>query len=236
VPFTEDDIPQIDLEELENAANLIEDDLPEELSILPVRNTVLFPGIIMPITVGREKSLRLIKKAYKDEAYIGVVSQKNLGEDEPQKSDLHFIGTLAKIVKKIVMPDGNTTIIVQGKQRFELHELTQEEPFLIGKVNYLTDLSLDDSKSTKKNDGRKKEALIESIKEAAFKILHLSSDIPPEAQIALENIESPNFLINFLSANTNVEVKEKQKLLELPKVMDRAVQLLKIMHREIQLL
>jgi len=84
VPFTEDDIPQIDLEELENAANLIEDDLPEELSILPVRNTVLFPGIIMPITVGREKSLRLIKKAYKDEAYIGVVSQKNIGEDEPQ--------------------------------------------------------------------------------------------------------------------------------------------------------
>ncbi len=236
VPFTEEDIPQIDLEELENAANQIDEDLPQELSILPVRNTVLFPGIIMPITVGREKSLRLIKKAYKDESYIGVVSQKNLREDEPQKSDLHSVGTIAKIVKKITMPDGNTTIVVQGKQRFELNELTQNEPFLVGKVNYLTDISLDNPKGNKKNEERKKEALIESIKEAAFKILHLSTDIPPEAQIALENIESPNFLINFLSANTNVEVKAKQRLLELSKVIDRAVQLLKIMHKEIQLL
>ena len=207
---------------------MAESNLPEELPILPLKNTVLFPGVIIPITVGRQKSVKLVKKAYRKDRIIGVVSQKDNNE-EPQTGDLFEVGTVANIVRMIVLPDGSTTIIIQGKRKFKVEEYVQETPYLTAKVSYLKDLPSSQGK-------RETNATISSLKDLATKAIRLNPEIPPEAQIAIDNIESEGFLTYFLASNLNVEVKDKQQLLELTDLMERANLLMKDMMKEIQLL
>ncbi len=202
---------------------------PEDLAILPIRNTVLFPSMVLPITVGRQKSIRLVKKAYKGERLIGVVAQRNSAADEPTLEDLYSVGTLARILKLLILPDGNTTIIIQGIKKIEITHLIKDTPYLIAKVRFPVDVPLDTSK-------RETKALTQSLKETAQKIIRLNPEIPQEAQIALENIESINFLIHFLCSNINAELKDKQELLEFDNTKDRATKLLEHMWRDIQLL
>ena len=203
--------------------------LPDNIPVLPIRNTVLFPGVVIPITVGRQKSIRLVKNSYRGDRIIGVVAQKNNTKGEPGFNDLFNVGTVARIVKMLVLPDGNTTIIIQGKQRFEIVERIKEEPFMTAKVKYLED------KFPSKNK-RETKAILQSIKEAANKILKLNPEIPQEAQIAIDNIDSPSFLTHFLSSNLSADVDVKQKLLEINNGSKRATLLLEYMLKDIQVL
>jgi len=206
-----------------------QEDTPEVLPILPVKNTVLFPGVVIPVTVGRQKSIRLVKKSYKGDRIIGVVAQSNTATQEPRIEDLYEIGTVAKILKMLIMPDGNTTIIIQGQKRFRIKEQVQEEPYITAKVEVFADQLANKNKKEVK-------ALIQSLKDSADKILKLNPEIPQDAQVAIKNIESPGFLTHFLSSNLNVEVKEKQKLLEINELSKRATVLLEYMMKEIQML
>ncbi|QMW02748.1 endopeptidase La [Spirosoma foliorum] len=206
-------------------------ELPANLPILPVRNTVLFPGMVIPVTVGRAKSIRLVKKAYKGNRIIGVAAQLNQQKDEPTADDLYRFGTVAYIIKMITLPDGNITIIIQGKKRFEIQEITQEEPFITAKVRQIDDVF--PSANTNKKEGK---AMLQSLKDAAYKTLRLNPEIPQEARIALDNIESPTFLLHFLSSNLNADVADKQRLLELTDGNQQASLLLEYMLREVQLL
>ena len=203
--------------------------LSEELPILPIRNIVLFPGMVIPITVSRQKSVRLVKKAYKGDRTIGVLAQANHSKEEPLPEDLYKIGTVGHIVKMFVLPGGNTTIIVQGRKRFEVKEYIKTEPNLIAKVTYLED-------TFPKKLNRENKALISTLKENASKILNLNPEIPREVQIALDNIESPSYLIHFLSSNVNAELNEKQALLEQLNGLEQATSLLEHMMKDIQLL
>lgn len=205
------------------------EDTPEVLPILPVKNTVLFPGVVIPVTVGRQKSIRLVKKSYRGDRIIGVVSQENMDSQEPGISEIYKIGTVAKILRMLIMPDGNTTIIIQGKKRFEIDEVIQEEPFILAKITTLNESVTDKNKKEVK-------ALIQSLKDTAAKILRLNPDIPQDAQIAINNIESPNFLTHFLSSNLNVDVKDKQKLLETNDIVKRGTLLLEYLLKEVQML
>lgn len=205
------------------------EDIPEDVPILPIRNTVLFPGVVIPITVGRQKSIKLVKKAYQGDRYIGVIAQKNVQTEDPGKDDIYNVGTIARIIKMLVLPDGNTTIIIQGKSRFEIDSILKEEPYITAKVKLL------------KSDfpkGNKKEikAIIQSLKDSASKILKLNPEIPQEAQMALDNIQDLGFLTHFLSSNLNAEVADKQRLLEINDGIKRATLLLEYMLKEIQLL
>jgi ATP-dependent Lon protease len=206
-----------------------EDELPDKLPILPIRNTVLFPGVVIPITVGRQKSIKLVKKAYKGDRIIGVVAQSNNKVEDPGKDDIYKIGTVARILKMIVLPDGNTTIIIQGKQKFGLGDILQEDPYLEATYKELDDEELNANHKASK-------AVIQSLKEAASKIMKLNPEIPQEAQVALDNIENPNFLTHFLSSNINAEVAKKQKLLEKTDAKERATLLLEYMLKDIQML
>jgi ATP-dependent Lon protease len=213
----------------EQESDLKPEDLPEELSILPIKNTVLFPGVVIPITVGRQKSIKLVKKAYQGNRIIGVVAQKNAQAEEPMVDELYRTGTIARIIKMLVMPDGNTTIIIQGKNRFGITEFVQEEPYLTARVQLLSEPVLNiNSKEAK--------ALVQSLKDAALKILKLNPEIPQEAQVALDNISSMSFLIHFLASNLNVDVADKQKILETHNLIDRGTLLLQYMLRDVQML
>ncbi|MFC2188166.1 endopeptidase La [Fulvivirgaceae bacterium LMO-SS25] len=205
------------------------EELPSEIGILPVRNTVLFPGVIIPITVGRQKSIRLVKKAYKGDRTLGVIAQKNPKAEEPGSGDLYSVGTIAKIIKMLVLPDGNTTIIIQGQSRFNVTEFKKDEPYIIAKIEKLNE-------DFPKKNNKDFKAIVSSIRESANKILKLNPEIPQEAQVALDNIESPVFLTHFLSSNVNAEVKEKQLLLETDNGYKRATLLLEYMMRDIQML
>jgi len=205
------------------------DPLPDKLPILPIRNTVLFPGVVIPITVGRQRSIRLVKSSYRGDRIIGVVAQKNNKKEEPGFDDLYNVGTVARIVKMLVLPDGNTTIIIQGKQRFDIIDRVKEEPYMSARVKYL------DDKFPSKNK-RETKAIIQSIKDAANKILKLNPEIPQEAQIAIDNIDSPSFLTHFLSSNLSADVEVKQKLLEINNGSKRATLLLEYMLKDIQVL
>lgn len=213
----------------EQESDLKPEDLPEEVSILPIKNTVLFPGVVIPITVTRQKSIRLIKKAYQGNRIVGVIAQKNKQMEEPALEDVYRFGTVARIIKMLVLPDGNTTIIIQGKNRFSVREFVQEDPHLTAHIDLLIEpkLNLDSKEVT---------ALVQSLKDAASKILRLNPEIPQEAQMALDNIQSTSFLIHFLSSNLNVEVSEKQKILETSNIIDRGTLLLQYMLKEIQML
>lgn len=205
------------------------EELPKSISILPVRNTVLFPGVVIPITVGRKKSIKLVKDAYADDKIIGVVAQQKTDSDDPSINELHKVGTIAKIIKMLVLPDGNTTIIIQGKRRFSLKEMTQSEPYFKGEVEFFDE-------QIPKKSSKEVKAIISSLKDLANKVLKLNPDIPREAEIALNNIESPGFLTHFLASNLNIPVAEKQKLLEVESWGDRAKAILEHLSNEIQLL
>jgi ATP-dependent Lon protease len=213
----------------EQDSDLKPEDLPEELSILPIKNTVLFPGVVIPITVGRQKSIKLVKKAYQGNRIIGVLAQKNSQAEEPMIDDLYRTGTVARIIKMLVLPDGNTTIIIQGKNRFKVREFVKEEPFLTARIELQPD-------PASNSGGREAKALVQSLKDAATKILKLNPEIPQEAQVALDNIGSMLFLVHFLSSNLNVEVADKQKILETQNIIDRATLLLQYMMKDIQML
>jgi ATP-dependent Lon protease len=197
--------------------------------ILPLRNTVLFPGVVIPITVGRDKSIRLIREANNKTNTIGVMSQRDISVEDPGPEDLHRIGTLARILKMLRMPDGNTTVIIQGRQRFELQEVVQREPYLKAHLAPNPDL-LPDPKNKEFN------ALISTIKDLALQIIEISPNIPSEAALALRNIESPAFLVNFIASNLNIEVGEKQTLLEIHDLHERSTRVLEYLHKELQLL
>ena len=164
---------------------------PETLAILPLRNTVLFPGVVIPITVGRDKSIKLVKEAYKGNKIIGVVSQKDVSIEDPTFDQLNNVGTVANVIKLLQMPDGNTTVIIQGKQRFSLVEEVADSPYLKAVVKKFEDAKVKPNKEFK--------TLIASIREISAQIIQLSPNIPSEASIALKNIESNSFLINFIS-------------------------------------
>jgi len=206
-----------------------EKNAPLEVPILPIKNTVLFPGVVIPITVGRQKSIKLVKQAYAGDRLIGVLTQRNENE-EPKSEDLYPIGTLARILKMLVLPDGNTTIIIQGKQRYKVEEFLTEEPNISARVKYLTDRN----PLNKKN--KETSAMVESLKDAASKILNLNPQIPQEAQVALDNITNPTFLTHFLSSNLNVVVADKQALLNVNDGKKRADMLLSFMMQEIEVL
>ncbi len=225
----EDSEDLIQLINPEQESDLKPEDLPGELSILPIKNTVLFPGVVIPITVGRQKSIKLVKKAYQGNRIIGVVAQKNANAEEPTLDDLYKTGTVARIIKMLVLPDGNTTIIIQGKNRFAIKEFVQEEPYLTARIELQPEPMINAS-------GKEAKALVQSLKDAATKILKLNPEIPLEAQVALDNISSMSFLVNFLSSNLNVDVADKQKILETQNIIDRSTLLLQYMLKDIQML
>ncbi|MES2332212.1 MAG: endopeptidase La [Bacteroidota bacterium] len=200
--------------------------IPDALPILPLRNTVLFPGVVLPITVGRDKSIKAVNDAYKLDKLIGVLAQKDANIEEPNPKDLCKIGTVARIVKLIKMPDGGTTIIIQGKKRFELQEMTSEDPYFKAMIKVLED---DEIPANENFD-----AIISTIKDLAGQIIQLSPNLPTEASIILKNIENPSFLINFVSSNLNSDLAEKQSLLEINDVHQRAEHLIFILQRELQ--
>jgi ATP-dependent Lon protease len=201
---------------------------PEILSILPLRNTVLFPGVVIPITIGRDKSIKLIKEAYKGNKIIGVVAQKDSNIEDPNFDDLFKVGTIAYIVKMLQMPDGNTTVIIQGKKRFNLDELVQEEPYIKAKVTQFEEAKLVSDKEF--------EAMVASLKELSMQIIQLSPNIPSEAGFALKNIESQSFLINFISSNMSADLQDKQKMIETSDLKARAQMVLELLTKELQML
>jgi ATP-dependent Lon protease len=203
--------------------------LPENLPILPLRNTVLFPGIVIPITVGREKSIKLIRQAYKKDKIIGTVAQRNPNINEPEGKDIYRVGTIAQILKILEMPDNSTSVIIQGKKRFEVKSIVNDEPYLQAKVEILADIK--NTESDKEFD-----ALISSLKDLSLRIIQLNNNIPQEASFAIKNIENPSFLINFASSNSDIKAEEKQKLLETDDLKKRGTLLLEFLTRELQLL
>jgi ATP-dependent Lon protease len=221
------DLVQVISTEFDEDANHA--DLPNRIGILPLRNTVLFPGVIIPITVGRQKSIRLVKKANKGNRLLGVIAQRNPKVDEPSKQDLYEVGTLARILKMLVLPDGNTTIIIQGLSRFRVVDYVSEDPYLEADIQKLPE-------SFPKKNSKDFKAIISSIRDSANKILKLNPEIPQEAQVALDNIDSPVFLTHFLSSNVNAELTEKQKMLEIDNGYERSSVLLEHMMRDIQML
>lgn len=225
-----DDEPElIPILSLEDEEQINAEKFPDVLPILPLRNTVLFPGVVIPITVGRDKSIALIKEAYKGDKIIGVVSQKDVSIEDPKFEDLNKIGTVALILRMLRMPDGNTTIIIQGKRRFEITEEVQSEPYIKAKITPLPD---------KKPPVNEKEfiALVDSLKDVSIQIIQNSPNIPSEAGFAIRNIESPAFLINFVSSNMNADVTTKQSLLEMVDVKQRAQKVLELLSKDLQML
>jgi len=211
-------------EEIMNA-----EDIPAILPILPLKNNVLFPGVVIPITVGRDKSIKLIKEAYKADKLIGVVAQKDKEQEDPTYEDLYRVGTVAYIIKTLQMPDGSTTIIIQGKKRFELGNLIQTEPYFKAEVK---PFGVNEKLKKDKNFN----ALISSLKDLSIQIIKMSPQLPSDAAFAIQNIESPHFLVNFISSNLNIDILEKQKLLEVSDLTQRANLVLASLTNEYQLL
>ncbi len=201
--------------------------LPKTLPILPLRNTVLFPGVVIPITAGRDASIKLIKDANNGSKVIGVVAQKDEKTENPGVNDIHTLGTVARILRVLQMPDGNTTVIIQGKKRFEVAEILTEKPYMTATVRETKEERPD-------KDGQEFLAIIESIKDLALKIIRDNPNIPSEASFAIKNIQSNSFLINFVSSNLNLDVKDKQELLEIGNLQERALATLKYMNVELQ--
>ncbi len=227
----EDETEFIPLLSAEDEEMINAEDVPPVLPILPLRNTVLFPGVVIPITVGRDKSIRLIKEFYKGERIIGVVSQKDGDIEDPSYDDLNKIGTVAYIIKILQLPDGNTTAIIQGKKRFELGALLQSEPYFKAEVH-----SIDQKVFIAKKNDKNFEALIASIKDLSIQIINQSPNLPSEAAFAIKNIESPVFLVNFVASNLNVDIIEKQNLLSILDLEERANRVLGLLTKELQML
>ena len=211
----------------EDEEALEREDLPAEVPILPLKNTVLFPGVVIPITVGRDKSIQLIKEANKGDKVIGVVAQKDQTVENPGVLDVFSLGTVAQILRVLTMPDGNTTIIIQGKKRFEIEQVISEDPYIKARIK-----NVEDEKTLQ--DTSEFRAIVESIKELALKIIQESQNIPSEASFAIKNIQSHPFLINFVSSNMSLTVKEKQGILSTANIKERALLCLKYMNVEYQ--
>jgi len=217
-------IPLMTPEDEEEIRN---EDLPANLPILPLRNTVLFPGVVIPITAGRDKSIKLIRAANAGDKVIGVVSQKDENVEDPSVDDINKTGVVARILKVLKMPDGNTTVIIQGKKRFQIDEVIEEEPFLRATISEVPE-------TRPEKDDKEFTAIIDSIKELALQIIKDSPNIPSEASFAIKNIESNSFLVNFVSSNMNLTLLEKQELLEINDLSKRALATLKFMNLEYQ--
>lgn len=201
--------------------------LPESLPILPLRNTVLFPGVVIPITAGRDTSIKLINDANKGGKVVGVVAQKDEAVENPSANDIYKAGTVARILKVLKMPDGNTTVIIQGKKRFEINKVIQEKPYLTATISDLPEVKPE-------TQNEEFSAIIDSIKDLSLDIIKESPNIPSEASFAIKNIESNSFLVNFVSSNMNLKVDEKQKLLVINDLKERALETLKFMNLEYQ--
>lgn len=219
-------IPLISAEEEEK---MNKQSFPDELSILPLRNNVLFPGVVIPITVGRDKSIKLIREANKGAKTIGVVSQKDQTKENPEFVDLHEVGTVAQIIKMLKMPDGTSTVIIQGKRRFKIDQPVQTEPYMRAKVSLLEEAKVDESNQEMK-------VMFNTIKELANKIIQESPNIPSEASFAIGNIDSPTFLVNFISSNMNADVAKKQAMLRELDVKKRVLMVLEHLNLEVQML
>ena len=206
---------------------ILKESLPESVPILPLRNAVLFPGVVIPISATRDKSVKLIKNANSNNKLIGVVSQKDSNVSDPTINDVNKIGTVAKILRVLQMPDGNLTIIIQGKKRFSIDKLISETPFITSSINELKEIS-------PKKDNKTFQATIDSIKDLALKIIDENPNIPTEASFAIKNIHSNSFLINFVSSNMNISVEEKFKILCIDDLQKRALRCLKFMDVEFQ--
>ena len=200
--------------------------VPDVIALLPLRNTVLFPGVVLPITVGRDKSIKAVMDAYKGDKLIGVVAQRDSNVEDPVVADLEAIGSVAKIVKLIKMPDGGTTIIIQGKTRFRITSIVEEDPYFKAAIETLVD-----EEAPADEDFN---AYVANIKELAGQIVQLSPNIPAEAAIILRNIENPAFLIHFVSSNLNTDIKDKQRLLEMNQIRERADLLMQLLQKELQ--
>jgi len=211
----------------EDEEEMNNEELPNDIAILPLRNTVLFPGVVIPITAGRDKSIKLISDANAKGKIIGVVAQIDEDEEDPSPKDVHHIGTVARIMRVLKMPDGNTTVILQGKKRFEIVKFTQEEPYLKANI-------IEVSEERPANKDVEFKAIIESIKDLAIQIIKENPNIPSEATFAIKNIDSSPFLINFVSSNLNLSVEEKQQLLSIKNLKDRALETLRFMNLELQ--
>ncbi|HSJ11186.1 MAG TPA: LON peptidase substrate-binding domain-containing protein, partial [Gillisia sp.] len=223
----DEDAELIPLMTPEDEEEINNEDLPEILPILPLRNTVLFPGVVIPITAGRDASIKLINDANNGNKVIGVVAQKDEDVENPKTNDIYFTGVVARILRVLKMPDGNTTVIIQGKKRFQIAEVISEKPYLTASIKEVPE-------KRPKEKNAEFAAIIESIKDLSLQIIKGSPNIPSEASFAIKNIESPSFLINFVSSNMNLSVQEKQKLLETNNLKDRALATLKFMNVEFQ--
>ncbi|MBB77913.1 MAG: endopeptidase La [Crocinitomicaceae bacterium] len=219
-------IPLITAEEEENMNKA---SYPSELPILPLRNNVLFPGVVIPITVGRDKSIKLIQEANKASKIIGVVSQKNQDKEVPEFNDLHKVGTVAQIIRLLKMPDGSSTVIIQGKRRFEMLEPVSMDPYITAKIKLLEETKFDTS-------SKEMDIMFKSIKELALKIIQESPNIPSEASFAIGNIDSPTFLVNFISSNMNADVAKKQEMLTEMDTKKRVLMVLEHLNLEVQML
>ena len=212
----------------EDEQNVSAFEVPDILPILPLRNTVLFPGVIIPISIGREKSLKLIREIQKSKGVFGAIAQKDVKVDNPEREDLFEIGTVAKVIKVLEMPDNSTSVIIQGKKRFQLEEMITDEPYHMAKVK-----GLEDEKDEKQRN--EFEAVVSSIKDLSLRVIKANSNVPPEASFAVKNIENDGFLINFVCSNSEISVDEKQELLDKNSLFDRGMLLLEHLAREVQM-
>jgi ATP-dependent Lon protease len=203
-------------------------EVPETIPILSLRNTVLFPGVVLPISIGRPRSIQLIKDAYRNDKIVGTVAQKDPDTENPEFRDLHAIGTIGQIVKLLEMPDGSTTAIIQGRKRMVLHELVSDDPYFIARVKTIPEVKPEISKDF--------DAIVGSLKDLSLKIIKINPNISPEASFAIKNIENNTYLINFICSNTDIKVQDKQKLLEMNSLRDRGFMLLEFLIQEIQVL
>jgi ATP-dependent Lon protease len=224
-----DDFEQaIPLMSEEEEKKLTESEIPDNIPILPLKNTVLFPGVVVPITVGRDRSLALVKEAYESNKTIGVVAQKDESVEDPDADDIYEIGTVAQILKLIKMPDGSKSVVIQGRSIFRIDEITQTDPFFRANIEpFKQDMDI---------SGIELDASMRSIKETASKIVNLSPNIPSEASIAIDNISSPTFLLNFISSNLQVTLADKQELLEIKRFSNRLDKVMEHLNKELQVL
>jgi ATP-dependent Lon protease len=228
-PGQEDDMDFIPLLSSEDEDNMRNEKIPEILPILPLKNTVLFPGVVIPITVGRDKSIQLIRDYNKGDKTIGVVAQKSDTVEEPGVDDLYRVGTVAYIIKMLRMPDGNTTIIIQGKRRFKIDEFVQTEPYHKARVSPFNE----ERPATADTEFQ---AIIQNLKDISIQIVRLSPNIPSDASFAINNIDSPTFLVNFISSNIGAKTDDKQKMLEVPDLKERSMLVLEFLNKELQML
>ena len=221
IPIVGEDGDELEMED---------DSFPEELPLLPLRNTVLFPGVIVPISIGREKSMKLIRDVQKSKGLLGAVSQIDHKIEDPTAGDLYRIGTVARIIKVLEMPDNSTSVIIQGRKRFAWNKIVSEEPYFKASITLLDDVLPDNDKK------REFEAVIGSLKDLSLKIIKYSTNIPPEASFAVKNIENPVFLINYIGANSDIKNSEKQRILEIDDLKERGLRLVEHLVKEVQLL